>query len=123
MGVVAYSPLQNGLLTGKFSQELLQSLPDDDFRKRHNPNSFFGEPLFSKILTFVDRLRPIAKGYDKAIAQLAIAWVLMNPAITSAIVGARKPGQAEQNSGGAGWQISAADMENIEEVYRETVGF
>ncbi|RMH79048.1 MAG: hypothetical protein D6681_19510, partial [Calditrichaeota bacterium] len=58
----------------------------------------------------------------KTVAQLAIAWVLMHPAITGAIVGARRPDQIEQNVGGAGWRIPEEDMQAIEAIYRRTVG-
>ncbi|MCK6622681.1 MAG: aldo/keto reductase [Calditrichaceae bacterium] len=121
VGVVAYSPLLNGLLTGKFSREFLATLADDDWRKaRKQP--FFTEPLFSRVLAFVEQIRLIADKYQKTPAQLAIAWVLMHPAVTSAIVGARSVSQAEQNIGGAGWQMLNEDMERIDELYRETLG-
>lgn len=121
VGVVAYSPLLNGLLTGKFSREFLATLADDDWRKaRKQP--FFTEPLFSRVLAFVEQIRLIADKYQKTPAQLAIAWVLMHPAVTSAIVGTRSVSQAEQNIGGAGWQMLNEDMERIDELYRETLG-
>jgi aryl-alcohol dehydrogenase-like predicted oxidoreductase len=121
VGVVAYSPLQSGLLTGKFSRDFINTLAEDDWRRAQN-HTYFREPMFSKVLDFVDRATLVADKYDKTIAQLAIAWVLMHPAVTSAIVGARTAAQAEQNVGGAGWQISIEDMEKIEEIYQETVG-
>ena len=121
VGVVAYSPLQSGLLTGKFTRDFLHTLAEDDWRrKQHHP--MFTEPMYSKVLDFVDSIRPIAEKYDKTVAQLAIAWVLMHPAVTSAIVGARKPSQIEQNVGGAGWSISQEDMNAIDEFYQQTVG-
>ncbi len=118
VGVIAYSPLQNGLLTGKFSRDFLQTLAGDDWRRRHG-HGFFKDPLFTQALEFVEIIRPIAKGYDKTIAQLAIAWVLMQPAMTAAIVGARSVEQLEQNMGGAGWRISDKDIEQLEKGYRE----
>ncbi len=118
VGVIAYSPLQNGLLTGKFSRDFLQTLPEDDWRRRHG-HGFFKEPLFSQALAFVERIRPIAKRYDKTLAQLAISWMLARPGITAAIVGARNVEQIEQNVGGAGWRISDADMARIEEIFVE----
>lgn len=117
VGVIAYSPLQNGLLTGKFSTEYLLTLAEDDWRRKRSAR-YFNEPLFSKVLGFVEELRPIAEGYGKTPAQLAIAWALMHPAVTSAIVGARTPAQADQNLEGAGWQISAEDMDRIEALYQ-----
>jgi aryl-alcohol dehydrogenase-like predicted oxidoreductase len=118
VGVVAYSPLQNGLLTGKFSRDFLNTLAQDDWRRKHSPQ-FFSEPKFSQTLEFVENLRPIAGKYQKTLSQLAIAWTLMHPAVTAAIVGARKAEQAEQNIGGAGWPISQTDMEKIEALYRQ----
>ncbi len=121
VGVVAYSPLMSGLLTGKFTRDFLNTLAEDDWRrKQHHP--MFTEPMYSKILNFVDGIRPIAEKYNKSVAQFAVAWVLMHPAITSAIVGARKSSQVEQNVGGAGWQISADDMTAIDRLFHETVG-
>ncbi len=120
-GIIVYSPLQSGLLTGKFSRDFLEDLPEDDWRKK-NGNATFREPLFSAVLDFVDGLRPIAAGYEKTVAQLAIAWTLMQAGVSSAIVGARKTEQIKQNAGGADWQISDKDMEKIEQRYQETVG-
>ncbi|MFQ5583992.1 MAG: aldo/keto reductase [Calditrichia bacterium] len=111
VGVVVYSPLQNGLLTGKFTKERLESLPPDDWRHK---SEFFKEPFFSRTLKFVERLKPIAEKYRKSLTDLAIAWVLMNPAVTSAIVGARRPEQVEENIDGSGWQISEGDLKEIE---------
>jgi len=121
VGVVAYSPLQSGLLTGKFSREFIDTLAEDDWRRAQR-HPHFSEPLFSRVLAFVEEIRPLAEKYHKSLTQLAIAWVLMHPAVTSAIVGARSVSQTEQNIGGAGWQILNEDMERIDELYRETVG-
>jgi len=113
VGVVAYSPLQNGLLTGKFTRERLEQLPRDDWRRK---SEFFQEPLFSQVLELVERLKPIAATYEKSLTQLAIAWVLQNPAVTAAIVGARRPEQVEEHVGGSGWEISLDDRRIIEEM-------
>lgn len=116
VGVVAYSPMQSGLLTGKFN---ISRISRDDWRHK---SPYFKEPQLSKNLKFVDELRPIAGKYGKTVAQLAIAWVLMHPAITSAIVGARHPGQVEEIIGGADWKIDPEDMERIEKIRREILG-
>jgi aryl-alcohol dehydrogenase-like predicted oxidoreductase len=118
VGVIAYSPLQNGLLTGKFSANFLDTLADDDWRKRQQ-HPFFREPKFSQVLKFVDALRPIAEDYQKSLTQLAIAWVLQQKGITAAIVGARTPEQIIHNIGGAGWQISASDLQAIDRHYQQ----
>ncbi|RMG68389.1 MAG: aldo/keto reductase [Calditrichaeota bacterium] len=111
VGVVAYSPLQNGLLTGKFTRERLNQLPRDDWRRR---SEFFQEPFFSRALELVEALQEIARKYGKTVGQLAIAWVLANPAVTSAIVGARRPEQVEENVGGADWSLDPEDLARID---------
>ena len=116
VGVIVYSPLQNGLLTGKFSRERLEQLPPDDWRRR---SEFFQEPFFSQILEFVAALKPIAKKYGKTLTELAIAWVLQNPAVTAAIVGARRPDQVVEQVGASGWRLDADDMQTIESLSRE----
>lgn len=115
-GVIAYSPMQSGLLTGKFSKSRLENLPEDDWR-RISP--FFNEPQFSKNLQFVEALKTIAKKYGKTLAQLAIAWVLVNPSVTAAIVGARKATQVDEILGGADWKIEPGDLIKIDELKGE----
>jgi aryl-alcohol dehydrogenase-like predicted oxidoreductase len=116
VGVIAYSPMQSGLLTGKFNNSKKSELAEDDWRQN---SPYFNEPQFSKNLEFVDALRPIAAKYGKQLNHLAIAWVLMNPAVTAAIVGVRSTGQLEDNLGGAGWKIEAEDMAKIEDLRRQ----
>jgi aryl-alcohol dehydrogenase-like predicted oxidoreductase len=115
IGVVAYSPMMSGLLTGKFN---MQRLAEDDWRRKDKK---FQEPLLSKELALVENLRPIAARYDKPVGNLAVAWVNMNPAITSSIVGARAVRQVEENVGGD-FRIDEADMQTIERLYKETIG-
>jgi aryl-alcohol dehydrogenase-like predicted oxidoreductase len=93
VGVVAYSPMQAGLLTGAFTRERVAALPADDWRGR---SPFFQEPQLSTNLQIVDRLRPIAARLDLTVAQLALAWVLRLPVVTSAIAGARRPQQIQE---------------------------
>jgi aryl-alcohol dehydrogenase-like predicted oxidoreductase len=119
VGVIIYGPLQNGLLTGKFTLEKLENLSRDDWRHR---SEFFKEPLFSQALEFVRALEPIAEIYGKSTTELAIAWVLMNPTVTSAIIGARRPEQVEKNVGGSGWKISLEDLEKIRHLGEEFIG-
>ena len=118
IGVVAYSPLQTGLLTGKFSQERLQSLHEDDWRHK---DPHFKDPLFSKILQFVERIRPLAEDRGFTVAHLAIAWVLKHPAVTSAIVGARNARQAEENISATEFNLDETELQDIEAAYAETV--
>ncbi len=113
VGVVAYSPMQSGLLTGKFDKSRLA--PDD---WRQESDKFAGEKL-ERGLKLVEQLRPIAAKYYKTVGQLAVAWVLVNDAVTSAIVGARTGRHAEENIGAAGWRIERPDLETIERLLEE----
>ncbi len=107
-GVIVYSPMQAGLLSGKFD---VTRLAEDDWRRR---NPYFLEPQLTKNLAIVERLRPIAERHSKTVGQLAIAWTLMNPAVTSAIVGARNPAQVDDNVGAMNWRLTEAEMAEIE---------
>lgn len=115
IGVVAYSPMQAGLLTGAFSRERLQELAPDDWRRR---DRFFQEPLFSRALELASRLRPIAQREGRTLAQLAIAWVLRRPELTAAIVGARRPEQIEETAGAADWNLDGALVEELDQLLR-----
>ena len=116
IGVVAYSPMQRGLLTGKFSQERLAGLPLDDHRRR-SPD--FQEPQFSATLQLVDQLQPIAERNGRTLAQLAISWVLRRSEVTAAIVGARRPEQIAETAAASNWALSQEDIEEIEQLLAE----
>jgi len=116
IGVAAYSPMQRGLLTGKFSQEKLADLPIDDHRRR-NPD--FHDPQFTATLELVDQLRPIAQRNGKTLAQLAISWVLRRPEVTAAIVGARRPEQIAETAPASDWNLSEEDVKEIEQLLAE----
>ncbi len=116
LGVLAYSPMQRGLLTGKFSEERLKSLPDDDHRKRH-PD--FQEPAFSATLELVENLRGIAEHHGRIPAQLAIAWVLRDEVVTAAIAGARRPEQIAETAEASGWKLDDEIVEQIEKLLAE----
>ncbi|HWG55210.1 MAG TPA: aldo/keto reductase [Gaiellaceae bacterium] len=105
-GVVTYSPMASGLLTGSFNADGLERLAGDDWRRGH-PN--FQQPAFGRNLELVERLRAIADDVGCTLAELAVAWVLAWPAVTGAIVGARTPGEVD------GW-IGAAYVELGEDV-------
>ena len=111
IGVVCYSPMQRGLLTGKFSEQRLAQLPDNDHRKT-NPD--FQQPRFGATLELVDKLRPIAERNGRTLAQLAIAWVLRRKEVTAAIVGARRKEQIEETISAGDWQLGANDIAQIE---------
>jgi aryl-alcohol dehydrogenase-like predicted oxidoreductase len=90
IGVINYSPMASGLLTGKMTRERMATLAEDDWRHK---SKHFAEPRFSRNLELVDVLRGIAGEQNCTIAEIAIAWTLLNPAVTGAIVGLRKPEQ------------------------------
>ncbi|MBC2875022.1 MULTISPECIES: aldo/keto reductase [Streptomyces] len=108
-GVITYSPLQSGLLTGAFSAERVANLPADDWRTDHHD---FTTGLAAN-LRLADALRPVAERYGATVAETALAWVLAWPGITGAIAGARTPAQIDGWIGGAAVELSAADLEEI----------
>ncbi len=116
IGVVVYSPMQRGLLTGKFSQERLANLALDDHRRR-SPE--FHEPQFTATLELVENLRPIAQRNNRTLAQLAIAWVLRRQEVTAAIVGARRPEQITETAPASDWDLSQEDIGTIEQLLAE----
>lgn len=111
IGVIVYSPMQKGLLTGKMTHERIENLPEDDHRKR---DPLFQEPVLSRILQWVEQLRPLAENSGRSLAQLAIAWVLARPEVTSAIVGARSMGQIEETVRAGNWVLSKKDIQAID---------
>jgi aryl-alcohol dehydrogenase-like predicted oxidoreductase len=92
IGVIVYSPMASGLLTGAMTRERAANLPKDDWRKTH-PD--FTEPLLSRNLALVEHLEEIARRHNRSTGEVAIAWTMHNPAVTGAIVGARNARQAE----------------------------
>ena len=111
IGVVAYSPMQKGLLTGKVTRAWVDSLPEDDHRRR---DAMFQEPQLSANLKLVGGLQAIAQRNGRTAAQLAIAWVLRRPEVTAAIVGARRPAQIEETAPAGDWALSAEDIHDID---------
>ncbi len=113
IGVLAYSPLESGLLTGKFD---ITRLAADDWRRK---GINFREPRLSRILDFIKKLQPIADEYGKTTGQLAIRWVLSNQTVTSAIVGARTKHQVKENLDATNWEISKKHLEEIDILGRQ----
>jgi aryl-alcohol dehydrogenase-like predicted oxidoreductase len=111
IGVIVYSPMQAGLLTGKFTQERVASLPEDDWRRR---SPHFQEPQLSANLALIEGLRPIAERNGRTLSQLAIAWVLRRPEVTGAIVGARRPSQIEETVAAGAWKLSKEDIAEMD---------
>lgn len=91
VGVIAYSPLQKGLLTGKITREYVAAMDERDHRRKIDP--MFRDPEFSRIQAKLERLKPIAASMNLTLTQLAVAWVLRRREVTAAIVGARRPDQ------------------------------
>jgi aryl-alcohol dehydrogenase-like predicted oxidoreductase len=91
IGVIVYSPMASGLLTGAMTRERAAKLPKDDWR---HASSNFNEPKLSQNLVLVEALREIGKRHGRSPGEVAIAWTLRNPAVTGAIVGARNASQA-----------------------------
>lgn len=113
IGIIVYSPMQKGLLTGKITKERIENLPEDDHRRM---DPLFKEPLLSTNLQLVDKLSSFAKKNGKTVAQLAIAWVLSRPEITAAIVGARRSSQIEETVIAGNWVLSNSDIAAIEAI-------
>lgn len=116
IGVIAYSPMQKGLLTGTFTSERMQNLPEDDHRRR---DPMFQEPELSNNLAFVEKLCSVAEKKGKTVAQLAISWVLRRPEVTTAIVGARHPFQIEETVVAGELMLSKEDIDAIDILLNE----
>jgi aryl-alcohol dehydrogenase-like predicted oxidoreductase len=116
IGIIVYSPMQRGLLTGKFDAERVANLPQGDHRKT-NPD--FQQPQFDATLQLVEQLRPIAERNGRTLAQLAISWVLRMPEVTAAIVGARRPSQITETAPASDWELSEKDIKQIEQLLNQ----
>jgi aryl-alcohol dehydrogenase-like predicted oxidoreductase len=110
IGVIGYSPMESGLLTGTMTRERIASLPADDWR--HN-NRDFKEPNLTRNLALVENLKRIGARHGKTAGEVAIAWTLGNPAVTGSIVGLRRPEQAIGTLGAAGFHLTDAEREEI----------
>jgi aryl-alcohol dehydrogenase-like predicted oxidoreductase len=111
IGVISYSPMASGLLTGAMTRERAAALPANDFRSR---GAEFREPRLSKNIDLVERLRQVGQRLGRSPGEIAIAWVLRNPAITGVIVGARNAKQVEGVVGAADVTLSKQDIAEIE---------
>jgi aryl-alcohol dehydrogenase-like predicted oxidoreductase len=118
IGVIAYSPMASGLLTGAMTKERIKQLPADDWRRS---NGDFQEPLLSRNLRLVRLLRAIGAHHGRSPGEVAVAWVLDNPAVTGAIVGARRPGQIKGLMGAAGFWLSPSEINEINAFFAKPV--
>jgi aryl-alcohol dehydrogenase-like predicted oxidoreductase len=111
IGVIAYSPMGSGLLSGGMTRERIQSLPDDDWRKR---DPHFNQPELSQNLRLLECLKTVAERYDTTPGAIAVAWTLRNPAVDAAIVGFRRPDQVDPIMPAANLQLTDHDIAEIE---------
>jgi len=118
IGVVVYSPMASGLLTGAMTRERATDLPQDDWRRGH-PD--FTEPNLSRNLALVAVLRVIAKRHKRGVGEVAIAWTLHNSAVTGAIVGARNAKQAEGVMRAGELRLTDEELNEIDTFFVETV--
>jgi aryl-alcohol dehydrogenase-like predicted oxidoreductase len=113
IGVIVYSPMASGLLTGAMTRQRAQTLPADDWRSR-DPE--FREPRLSRNLELVERLRAVGERHLRPPGQVAIAWALGHPAVTGAIVGGRKAKQVEQIMAASDLRLTEQEISQIDGV-------
>lgn len=121
-GVIVYSPMQNGLLTGKIHAGWVDALPDNDWRKhrRDDPRMrYVREPCLTPFLAFIERLREHAERSGHSVAQLAVSWVLAQEGVTAAIVGARRQGQIAETARAADWILGSEELAEITGILRQ----
>jgi len=111
IGVIAYSPMGSGLLTGAMTRERIANLPVDDWRKR-DPR--FAEPQLSRHLGLVERLQTVAARHDTRPGAVAAAWALHNPAVDGAIIGFRRPDQVDAILDAGRLELTDTDLADIE---------
>ena len=116
-GVICYSPLQSGLLTGSFDADRVRDLPADDWRRDSDD---FRSPRLEANLELARRLEPVAERHGVPVAAVAIAWVLATPGVTGAIVGARRPSQVDGWLPAGNLQLTDADLAELQQALDET---
>ncbi len=110
IGVIVYSPMKSGLLSGGMTRERIAAMPEDDFRRRVAP---FQEPQLTRNLALAELLRAIGARHGRTTGEVAIAWTLRHPAVTAAIVGMRSAKQVEGVMGATEFRLSPAEVEEI----------
>lgn len=116
IGVINYSPMQSGLLTGAMTRDRVANLPEDDWRRN---STEFQEPRLSRNLNLVELLRSIGERHGRSPGEVAIAWTLRLPAVTAAIVGGRNAKQVDGIIGAADFRLSEQEIDEIEKFVRE----
>ena len=115
-GIVCYSPMESGLLTGKVNQEWIDNLPENDWRRHksdHPVASLLHPPKLNPFLKLVEQLDAIANSSGHTVSQLAVSWAICQREITSAIVGARKKGQITETVQAAEWVLGESELNAI----------
>jgi len=110
IGVIVYSPMGSGLLTGTMSRERIAAMPSDDWRRN---SSSFKEPALTRNLALAETLGSIGKKHGRSAGEVAISWTLQNPAVTAAIVGGRSAGQVDGISRAWDFQLTEQDLLEI----------
>ena len=110
IGVINYSPMLSGLLTGKMTPERIAAMPENDWRRK---NIEFTEPRLSKNMRLVELLREIGSGHGVTPGVVAVGYTLHHPAITAAIVGGRSEKQVEETSAALTFRLSEEEYERI----------
>jgi aryl-alcohol dehydrogenase-like predicted oxidoreductase len=112
IGVIVYSPMASGLLSGQMTKERVANFPDNDWRKRRDT---FQEPQLSRHLALADKLKAIGARHGRTAGEVAIAWTLRRPEVTGAIVGIRNPEQIAGVIGASEFRLSQAEINEIED--------
>jgi len=120
IGVIPYSTMQNGLLTGRWTKERVAALPPSDWRVQMNSPAF-QDPLFSRILDIVGTLREIGDAHGRSPAEVAVAWALHHPAVTGAIVGARSASQVDGFVGAMDFRLTEDEVARIGEALPDSI--
>ena len=118
IGVIVYSPMMSGLLSGRMTQERINDFPEDDWRK-HNPE--FQEPRLYRNLWLAELLKNIGRHHGLSAGEIAIAWTLRNSGVTGAIVGGRSPDQVDGIVGAADFRLSEDEIDGIDRFARANV--
>jgi aryl-alcohol dehydrogenase-like predicted oxidoreductase len=119
IGVMAYGSLAHGLLTGTFTEET--KFEETDWRSKGGAFGLkpFAPENFPRNVRAVNDLKPIAQKHGKKMSHLALRWVLSNPAVSVALVGARNPAEVEDNMGALGWSLSEVDQAEMDKVFQK----
>jgi aryl-alcohol dehydrogenase-like predicted oxidoreductase len=119
IGVIVYSPMKSGLLSGGMTRARIAAMPADDFRRR---TPHFQEPRLTRNLELAELLRSIGRRHDRMPGEVAIAWTLRHPAVAAAIVGMRSAKQVEGVIGAANFRLSGEEVQEIEAFLQASAG-